>query len=183
MVQSRLRPGFLYFQSCVYLFGGRDEGDRPLRSCERLLSRALNWQSCRPMLTARAEFNPCALQGLIYLCGGFAVDLEVYDPVADTYTCLQTAHISPNWGSPRTTCALVEEGNLVVLYENGLWRVDLVRKKLGVFECYSGEVWSCTSPLLYEGKLYLTSIEGQAKCRVIDLQVPKGACLIEIQIP
>lgn len=178
MVESRLRPGFLFFQSCVYLFGGRDEGDRPLRSCESLLSRSLQWKSFSPMLTARAEFNPCLLGSLIYLCGGFTYELEQYDPVADAYTCLGTAYSGAYYSS--STCAVIEDGNLTILYRNDLWRLDLERKKLGLYEGHMGEVWSCTTPILCEGKLYLTSIEGQAKCRAIDLKAPKFRCLMSI---
>lgn len=178
---SRLRPGFLLFHRYLYLFGGRDEGDRPQQASERLCLSSLHWQSISPMLSSRAEFNPCFLRNYIYLCGGYSEDMEKYDPVAEIYTYLRIVY---SWNGSRythTTCAIVEDGNLTVIYHIALWKLDLDRKKLAVFDFYKPEIYSCSPPMLYNGKVYISTFDKGPKCSFIDLKAPKF--IVEISIP
>lgn len=181
MKQSRLRPGFLLFHCNLYLFGGRDEGDRPQKASERLSLASLQWQSISPMLSGRAEFNPCFLRNCFYLCGGYCDDVEKYDPVADIFTYLRMVYGNSGSRYTQSTCAVAEDDNLTIIYQTGLWKLDLDRKKLAVFKLSMREVYSCTLPMLYNGKVYLTTIEKGPKCSIIDLKTAKF--IVEISIP
>ena len=181
MKQSRLLPGFLLFHSNLYLFGGRDEGDRPQQASERLSLTSLHWQPITPMLSGRAEFNPCFLHNFIYLCGGYCGDVEKYDPVAEIYTYVRIVYANNGSRYTRTTCAVAEDDNLTIIYHTGMWKLDFYRKKLAVFEFYIPEVYSCSLPTLYNGKVYLTTIDKGPKCRIIDLKT--ATFISELSIP
>jgi hypothetical protein len=81
MIVERWDHGLQTACNAAYVFGG--EGLRNCKTCEKWELATNQWSELPSMRIGRLNFNPCLLEGRIYLCGGQYI--EVFDPQTDTF--------------------------------------------------------------------------------------------------
>lgn len=85
----------------VYVFGGRDNTDNDLKSCEKYDLQSKQWMAMRDMREKRCCFSTCSSRGLIYLpCPRLTLSIEVFNPDTELFTVLPVAlppKLKGNW--------------------------------------------------------------------------------------
>lgn len=161
MTSSRERHGLIVFQATAYVFGGRS-GDQPLRSCESLPVDCLqtvaekDWNRLPDMFAPRFAFNPCEDGKLIYLCGGVTNAAETFYPATQTFAPLSFKLPDEAFSH----CAVLIEGELVILSRQYLSRWSLRRKKMESVRHRGlrGNVSGCMNSVSLHGVIYRPSI-------------------------
>lgn len=132
MTSGRERHGLIVFHAFAYVFGGRSGEDQALRSCEALLLDSLanvverEWSRLPDMFASRFAFNPCEDGKLIYLCGGVTNAAETFYPTTQTFAPLSFKLPDEAFSH----CAVMVEGELIILSRQYISRWNLKRKKM-----------------------------------------------------
>jgi len=166
----RARPGLIYLNSKVYVFGGCYDGiihtDKPLFTAECFSMVKMDWNKLPFMLKGRAAFNPCHFLSLIFLCGGLCRTVETFNYSTNQYRELPNFPLSRDFQMYGTS-TVAFRGKIAVLGFDSLyeWKretgVRLVARHEG---CASRSI---ATPVAYRGFMYVVDAKGV--CRVVSL--------------
>lgn len=92
MIVKRKSHSAIAVNRSIYAFGG--DGDI---TAERYSLHLAEWSKLPDMHAARSWFTACAQDKLIYLCGGFTTNCEVFDTTTVTYSPLPHSLECSNW--------------------------------------------------------------------------------------
>jgi len=84
-----------------------------VKSCEKFELPNNKWTALPDMREARAYFNPCLFNGIIYLCGYYSQIMEAFSPETDTFLPVQIPVLENASG-----CLYVDNDLLVLNMEN-----------------------------------------------------------------
>ena len=111
----------------VYVFGGTDQYDHALNTCEQFSVGENAWRSAGTMNICRAAFSPCYYSSFIYLVsawGSYSKEVETYQPASEMFRVLPVA--LPNTLASGCSVAFVSNGEICLLTDKGqmaLWKV------------------------------------------------------------
>lgn len=109
MIEARYSHGLLHISNILYAFGGFNLGY--LKTCEKFQLLGKRWTLLPSMRESRAEFNPCMLFGIVYLCGEGSFIMEAFNPETETFLPLQVT-----LPEDFACCLYVHNHLLVLLY-------------------------------------------------------------------
>jgi len=87
----RFASGVIKANKRIWAFGGLDESDQPLYSCEKWSANPQKWTKAGQMQCSRAAFSPCSYKDLIYLLASWSgkqKSIETFNPVDSVFTLL-----------------------------------------------------------------------------------------------
>jgi hypothetical protein len=120
------------------------------------------------MQEVRASFNPCELQGIVYLCGYGSDSIEAFNPAIAAFLPL-----SARLPEDSSCLIFVERGSLVVLSKNYVsrWTVErmhcLLLQSKAVHPIYG--VYCNMAPVVDEGSgVVYISYDGRCYCMKMD---------------
>ena len=147
---------------------------------EKLFEKSGVWRRLRDMSEPRGKFNPCALNDLIYLCGGNAQRLEAFDVRTDRYKDLgQLPQISnmQKW----TPSCFVADGVLHLLCANYIGRREADTWSFSELDSILRiQTWSQCPPVVYASKVYFVNYDGSF-CWEFDLSLERVTKTIKIE--
>lgn len=87
----RFAAGVALARYNIYVFGGQDAVNVPLRSCEKMQVAGAHWTNINSMAFPRGGFTPCHFRALIYLVSAWSSavgKVETFNPETDTFVVL-----------------------------------------------------------------------------------------------
>lgn len=177
----RSRPGLLYLNSKVYIFGGCYDGishtDMTLRTAESFSMVSKLWCDEHPMLKGRAAFNPCYFHALIFLCGGFCATVETYNHRTREYRELKSFELPRDFRMYGTS-TVAFRGKVTVLGFDSVYEWDGKTGARRVARHEGCASRSIAQPVAYRGFMYVVDAKGV--CRVVNLA--DGRVVIEVAV-
>ena len=178
-LKDSLRAPGLYFhraRNSVYVFGGRDRYGKSLDSAQTLpLKAASNWQCLPTMSNARAFFNPCATESLVFLVGGWTTSIETYSLITHNFTLFE---LELPIDFARSACtAVLNAYSVIALAPTMLCEAEehCTRWKR-TQEVQLQSTWSNCRPWVQGGRVYVVSML-YGVCRGVDLTCGLETCV------
>ena len=116
------------------------------------------------MNCARCCFNPCTSRSRVFLCGGFDVSVEVFDPASKHFSLL-AGIILPEASHCTAVCV---EDKLMVITHGHCYHWSFTAKMLDVKKRDSRGTWSSSLPVVMGGFIYTIPLLWYAGCNVLD---------------
>lgn len=154
MYTYRSYHSIVYYDNCVYVFGGCN-GNTRLNSCERYDIHKGNWMFLPNMYEARSHFTTAVLKDVFYLGGGMGSNsIEIFEPKSFTFTKLLVS--LPHFSYLTILTALddkifILQGNKQLIYSPE--EKKLKQEKI-LPACANSSWWSEMSPIGYDGYVY-----------------------------
>jgi len=151
MLSARAFHGLLFTHGAVHVFGGSTSTGL-LNTCELYAPNSPAWHPLPKMIYNRHGINPCEIAAKIYIAGGGANTIEVFDISAQFFTSLPLMLPGIKW----TTCLNVD-GLLCLLHVGKMYRVDPTDSTLElklVREVEKKSWWSNLQPFEHDGWVY-----------------------------
>lgn len=169
MRESRSSPGLISLGEAIYVFGGSEGSShtalRAKKSNEQYHASRGKWLGLPDMNSARYSFNPCSSHNCIFLCGGFEVSVEVFDPATKQFRLLGGLTLPE---SSNCTAVCVED-RLVVITQTHCCHWSLARKTLEIKKRDSRGIWSSSVPVIVGGLLFTLPLLWYSGCNSLDL--------------
>ena len=150
MNQSRALPAVIYYNGCVYVFGGYS--GKNLSSCEKYDFVAEKWMRLAEMPISRSAFSVVLYNNCFYMTGDNK-NLDKYNPANNTFETFND--ILPE-SSPYSTLACVEK-NLYLFQNSNCWEINLdtlmVKQSTTIPK---GKWWSYFPPHHFENDIYFS---------------------------
>lgn len=151
MLSARAFHGLLFTHGAVHVFGG-SVSTGLLNLCEVYAPEAESWHALPKMIYNRHGINPCEIASKVYIAGGGANTIEVFDISAQFFSSLPIMLPGIKW----TTCFNLD-GLLCLLHVGKMYRVDPAEStptlKL-VREIEKKSWWSNLQPFDHDGWVY-----------------------------
>lgn len=130
----RFAAGVAKCQDQIYAFGGQNQINSVLRTCEKLHLSGRYWTSISPMAYPRGGFTPCHFRSLLYLLSAWssqeaASPVETFNPRTDTFAVLPVfLPMQLRLGAGSVTFATDEELIFLTTKQQiARWKVDTER--------------------------------------------------------
>lgn len=178
-LKDHIRAPGIYFhwaQNLVYVFGGRDRLGKSVSSSQLLsLKSASHWKSLSNMCIARAYFNPCATESLIYLVGGWTTSIETYNTSTHNFTLID---LELPIDFAKSACTAVLSGySLIALAPTMLCEVNESRKGWKRTQSVLLQsTWSNCKPWVQDGQVFVVSVL-YGVCRGVSLVSGEETCV------
>lgn len=169
MRESRSAPGIISIADAIYVFGGSEGNSHvamnPKKSNEQYNASRGKWLSLPDMNCARCCFNPCTSRSRVFLCGGFDVSVEVFDPASKHFSLL-AGIILPEASHCTAVCV---EDKLMIITQGHCCHWSFAAKMLDVKKRDSRGTWSSSLPVVMGGLIYTIPLLWFAGCNVLDI--------------
>ena len=141
----------------VYVFGGRDNTDNDLKSCEKYDLQSKQWMPLRDMREKRCCFSTCSFRALIYLpCPRLTLSIEVFNPETEVFTVFPIAlpqKLKGNW----SVSFIANEELFVLTQQKQMGRLRIESEKKFRLSTTDREVGSTQPPLIVDSLVLIAN--------------------------
>ena len=154
---ARCAAGVAKVADCAYVFGGMNDKQVTISSCEVYSLKHRKWRRLRnDMLERRRNFTPCVHNDLVYLVG-FRENLETFSPATEEFHLLTTVSL-PLHRVYEYTASFIVNDELFVLNHT----LDVARWKINSDQMFTKcetnrGCWSSQSVVVDKGVAYIAN--------------------------
>lgn len=149
MAFRRSSPGIIEWEEAVLVFGTYE--DKWSRKCEKFTCAAKQWSGLPDMHEGRSYFRPAKWQNAVYLCGGYCLQIEVFDGISMNLLQLMLPEST-------RTLACQYDGKLVILtISHYITLTKSADSALAMVtkERQSSRISTCHNPVLWKQAIYI----------------------------